>query len=226
MIDKRVESPAAALADLKDGATVMISGFGGAGVPVALIQALDASGVKDLDIVINAIRFLETHSPALFREKRVRKLTCSAFRGREKEPSNYERQWHAGELRIDLSPQGTFAERIRAGGAGIPAFYTPTAAGTQLDAGKEVREFGGRPCLLETALTADFALLRAAEADRFGNLRFHGSQANFGPAMATAARVAVVEVPRFSETPLPPEKIHLPGVYVDRIVHLSETGAA
>lgn len=224
MIDKRVESAAAALADLKDGAAVMISGFGGAGTPANLIRALDATGAKDLTIIINSLRFLEGQAPAMFADRRVVKGVCSAFRSRGKEPSHYERQWQAGDLEIDLAPQGSFAERIRAGGAGIPAFFTPTAAGTELAEGKEAREFGGRPCILETALTADYAILRAAEADRFGNLRFRGSQSNFGPAMATASRIAVAEVAAFRETPLEPEEIGLSGVFVQRVVHLPDTG--
>ena len=224
MIDKRVESAAAALAGIEDGASVMISGFGGAGVPANLIRELSRTGVRDLSVVTNSMRFIEGNAPEMLAEKRVVKCVCSAFRGRGKEPSNYELQWQAGELEIELSPQGTLAERIRAGGAGVPAFFTPTAAGLEVSAGKETREFDGRPCVLETALTADYAILRAALADRFGNLWFRGSQANFGPAMATASRIAIVEVAEFSEEPLPPEKIHLPGVYVDRVVVLPDPG--
>lgn len=224
MIDKRVDSAAAAVADLKDGASVMVSGFGGAGTPPNLIRALDATGAKDLTVIINSLRFLEGVAPALFADRRISKGVCSAFRGRGREPSHYERQWQAGDLEIDLAPQGSFAERIRAGGAGIPAFYTPTAAGTQLAEGKEAREFNGRPCILETALTADFAFVRAAEADRFGNLRFRGSQANFGPAMATASKIAIAEVASFRDTPLEPEEIGLSGVFVQRIVLLPDTG--
>ena len=160
----------------------------------------------------------------MFADKRVIKGVCSAFRGRGKEPSHYERQWQAGELEVDLAPQGTFAERIRAGGAGIPAFYTPTAAGLELTEGKEIREFNGRPAALETALTADYVLLGAAEADRMGNLRFRGSQANFGTAMAMAARIAIAETPLFSETLLAPEAIGLSGVFVKRILHTGDMG--
>ncbi len=225
MIDKRVDSAAAALADLPDGASIMISGFGGPGVPANLIRALDATGARNLTLITNSLRFIEGQAPRMLEDKRVVKAVCSAFRGRGETPSAYELQWQAGELEIDLSPQGTLAERIRAGGAGIPAFFTPTAAGVQLGEGKETREFNGRPCVLETALTADYAILRAAEADRFGNLRFRGSQANFGPAMATAARIAIVEVQHFSETPLAPEQIGLSGVYVQRVIHLPDTGA-
>lgn len=224
MIDKRVADAAASIEDLEDGATLMISGFGGAGAPVNMMRAIEASSARDLRVVINSLRFLEGQAPALFEDRRVAHVVCSAFRGRGKEPSLYERQWQAGELEIELAPQGSFAERIRAGGAGIPAFFSPTAADLALSAGKEVREFDGRPAVLETALTADFAFLRADVADRMGNLKFHGSQANFGPAMATASKIAVAEVRRFSEELLPPEDIHLAGVYVDRIVLAPETG--
>jgi 3-oxoadipate CoA-transferase alpha subunit len=224
MIDKRVSSVDEAIHGLFDGATLMVSGFGGAGVPVELIKALDRSKITDLNIVINAVRFLEMHAPGLFQDHRVKSLVCSAFRGRDRDPSHYERQWQAGELAIDLSPQGSFSERIRAGGAGIPAFFTPTAAGTQLAEGKEVREFDGRQCILETAIKGDFAFLRAAEADRFGNLRFRGTQSNFGPIMAMASKVAVAEVASFSDKPLEADQIHLSGVFIDRILVASETG--
>lgn len=224
MIDKRVESVEAALADINDGASVMISGFGGAGTPANLMRGLDACGAKDLTVIVNSLRFLEGQAPGLFADKRVKKAVCTAARGRGKTPSDYELQWQAGELDIDMCPQGTFAERIRAGGAGIPAFFTPTAAGVELGDGKEMRDFNGRPCVLETALTADFAFMRGAEADRFGNVRFRGSQANFGMAMAPASKVAIVEVQSFSETPLAPDAISLPGVYVQRIVLVPGTG--
>lgn len=224
MIDKRVESAALALADLGDGAAVMISGFGGAGAPVNLMRAMAAGSARDLVIIINSLRYLEGQAPRLFEDRRIVRAVASAFRGRGREPSAYELQWQAGELEIELSPQGTFAERIRAGGAGIPAFFSPTAAGLELTAAKETRVFDGRPAVLETALTADFAMLRADVADRMGNLSFCGSQANFGPAMAAAAQTAVVEVRRFSEVLLAPEEIDLAGVYVDRVVLAPETG--
>jgi len=224
LIDKRVTSALAAVADVQNGATIMISGFGGAGSPVNLMRALEAGSAGGLTVIINSLRFLEGQAPALFDDHRIVSAICSAFRGRGKEPSAYELQWQAGDLEIELSPQGTFAERIRAGGAGIPAFYSPTAAGIALGEGKEVREFNGRPAVLETALIADFAFLRAAEADRMGNVRFHGTQANFGPAMAAAAKVTIIEVAQFSDTVLTPDLIDLPGVYVNRVVIAPETG--
>ena len=224
MIQKRWRSSAEALADVPDGASLMISGFGGAGAPVNLMRALEAGTAKNLTVIMNSLRFLEGQAPKLFEDRRIVGAVCSAFRGRGKEPSLYERQWQAGELQIELSPQGSFSERVRAGGAGVPAFYTPTAAGSELAAGKEARDFDGRPCVLETALVADFALLRAAEADRMGNVRFKGSQGNFGPQMAAAAKVAIVEAAEISEDLLPPDRIHLTGVYVDRVVLEPTTG--
>ncbi|MGZ0187459.1 MAG: CoA transferase subunit A [Alphaproteobacteria bacterium] len=224
MIDKRVPSALAAVADVQNGATIMMAGFGGAGAPVVLMRALEAGSARDLTIIMNSLRALEGEAPAMFEDRRVVSAICSAFRGRGKGPSAYELQWQAGELEVELSPQGTFAERIRAGGAGIPAFYSPTAAGITLSDGKEVRDFNGRPAVLETALTADFTFLRAAEVDRMGNVRFHGSQANFGPAMATAAKVTIVETAEFSETVLTPDRIDLPGVYVNRVVVAPKTG--
>lgn len=223
MIDKRCDIEHA-LDGLADGQTIMISGFGGAGSPSNLIRKLGATSASDLTVIVNSLRFLEGAAPQMFEDRRIVRGICSAFRGRGKEPSLYEQQWQAGELEIELSPQGSFAERIRAGGAGIPAFYAFTAAGLALSADKETAVFDGRTAVLETALVGDFALLRAAEADRMGNLRFDGSMANFGPAMATASKTAVVEVKSFSEDLLAPERIHLPGIYVDRIVLAPETG--
>ena len=224
MIDKRVPDLAAALAGVEDGMTLMISGFGGSGAPVNLMRQLAAMSATNLTVVMNSLRFLEGQAPSLFEDARIARAICSAFRGRGRDPSLYERQWQAGDLEIELVPQGTFSERVRAGGAGIPAFFTPTAAGLELAAGRETRDFGGRLCVLETALSGDFALLRAAEADRMGNLRFRGSQANFGPGMATACKVAVAEVAAFSDDLLPPDQIGLSGVYIDRVVLAPETG--
>ncbi|NKB54898.1 MAG: 3-oxoacid CoA-transferase subunit A [Alphaproteobacteria bacterium] len=217
-MDKRIENIAAALDGITDGASVMISGFGGAGLPVVLIRALEAASVDNLTLILNSLRFIETYAPGLFADKRVRKTVSSAARGRGKESSEYELQLEQGTLELELVPQGTFAERMRAGGAGIPAFYTPTGFGTKLTEGKETREFNGRQCVLETALTADFALMRADVADRWGNVSFRGTQANFGPAMAMASRVAVVEVERVLDEPLPPNAIDIPGIFTQRII--------
>jgi 3-oxoadipate CoA-transferase, alpha subunit len=222
MIDKRVTTMQAALAGLQDGASLMLSGFGGAGFPVALLRGVEATGVRELTLIMNTLRLAQTWAPALFDERRVRRAVCSAARARDEELTSFEKQYLAGELAVEIVPQGTFSERVRAGGAGIPAFYTPAGYGTRLAEGKEVREFDGRPYLLETALTADFALLRAHAADRWGNVVFRGSQANFGPGMAAAARVTVVEVEEISEAPLDPHRIDIPGVYVQRVIRLPD----
>ncbi len=218
MIDKRVETTEEAMAGIADGASVMISGFGGAGLPVVLIKALEAASVGNLTLILNSLRFIETYAPRLFSEQRVSKAISSAARGRGRDSSEYELQLEKGLLELELVPQGTFAERMRAGGSGIPAFYTPTGAGTKLTEGKEARDFDGRPCILETAIRADFALMRGSVADRWGNVSFRGTQSNFGPVMAMAADIAVVEVDEVSEEPLPPNSIDIPGIFVQRIL--------
>ena len=222
MIDKRVETVEQALDGLVDGCSVMVNGFGGAGVPVALIRAIEAKGVRDLTLILNTIRFVDGFAPKMFAERRVRKVVTTAARSRSKEPSNYELQLERGELEIELTPQGTLAERMRAGGAGIPAFYTATGFGTKVAEGKEVRVFDGRPYLMETGLTADFAILRARHVDRWGNIIFHGSEGNFGLAMAMASKIAVVETGTVSDDPLPPTRVHVPGIFVQRVVELPD----
>jgi 3-oxoacid CoA-transferase A subunit len=218
MIDKRITEAGQAFDGLKDGATVMVSGFGGAGLPVVLIRALEAAPVGKLTLILNSLRFIETYAPRLFTERRVVKTVSSAARSRGKGTAVYEYQVEEGFLEAEIVPQGTLAERIRAGGAGIPAFFTPTGAGTKLTEGKEVREYDGRPCVLETALTADFAIMRATIADRWGNVAFVGTQSNFGPAMATAAKVTVIEVDEISDEPLPPQRIDIPGIFTQRVI--------
>jgi 3-oxoacid CoA-transferase A subunit len=217
-IDKRVNSAAEALADVTDGATVLISGFGGAGFPNVLIRALREAGPKDLTLIVNSAthRYSLTHE--LIEAGLVRKVVCSAARGHGKELSAFERLWVAGKIELVCLPQGTFAESIRAGGAGIAAYYTPTGLGTQLAAGKEVRRFGDRDYVLEQALRGDLALLRADTADRYGNLTFRYAQSNFGPAMATAADLAVAEVRTVHGEPIPHDRVQLPGIYVDRVL--------
>ena len=165
---------------------------------------------------------LHTYAPGLFGERRIRSAICSVARSRGRDSAPYEQQAFEGDLDVEIVPQGTFAERIRAGGAGIPAFFTPTGFGTALTQGKESREFQGKVCVLEHAITADFALVRAHVADHFGNVVFRGSQANFGPAMAAAARTTVVEVSRVSDVPLDPHRIDVPGIYVDRVIALPD----
>ncbi len=216
-IDKRVASAAEALAGIEDGATVMISGFGGAGFANVLIRALREQGARDLTLVANSATHPLSRTHELIENGQVRKVICTASRGRGKELSALEQLMKAGRIEVVCLPQGTFAEAIRAGGAGIPAFYTPAGFGTDLARGKETRRFGERDYVLEEAITADVALLRAARADRFGNLAFRGTQANFGPMMATAAKLAVVEAARAQTEAIPPEQVQLPGVYVDRV---------
>ncbi len=217
-IDKRIASAAEALADVADGAIVLIGGFGGAGFPNVLIRALCARAPKDLTLVVNSAthRYSTTHE--LIEAGLVRKVIASAARGHEKEMSAFERLWTAGRIELECVPQGTFTERIRAGGAGIPAFYTPTGFGTALAEGKETRRFAGRDCVLETAIRGDLALIRADLADRFGNLTFRYAQMNFGPAMASAARLTIAEVRALSPEPIPPAGVQLPGLFVDRVV--------
>jgi 3-oxoacid CoA-transferase A subunit len=217
-IDKRSASPADALADVADGATVLISGFGGAGFPNVLIRALRDRAPKNLTLVVNSAthRYSLTHE--LIEAGLVRKVICTAARGHSKEPSAFERLWVDGRIELECVPQGTFAERIRAGGAGIPAFYTPVGFGTELARGKEVRSFKGREYVLEQAITGDLALVRADEADRYGNLAFRYAQMNFGPVMMTAARLAVAEVRAVLDEPMPHDRVQLPGIYVDRVV--------
>ena len=217
-IDKRVQSAAEALDGVSDGATVFISGFGGAGFPNKLIHALRERGPKDLTIVVNSAthRYSLTHE--LIANDQVRKVICTAARGHDKEPSPFETRWMAGKIEMEMVPQGSFTERIRAGGAGIPAFYTPVGFGTELTKDKEIRRFGDRDYVMEEAITGDLALVRADTADRTGNLVFNYAQMNFGPVMATAARLAVAEVRTVSDDPLPHERVQLPGIYVDRVV--------
>ena len=221
-IDKRVGSAAEALADVGDEAIVLISGFGGAGFPNLLIRALRERAAKELTLVVNSAthRYSLTHE--LIEAGLVRKVVCSAARGHDKGLSAFERLWVEGKIELVCLPQGTFAEAIRAGGAGIPAFYTPVGFGTELTQGKEVRRFGDRDCVLEPAITGDLALIRADEADLYGNLTFRYAQMNFSPAMATAAKLVVAEVRAVSQDPIPHERVQLPGVYVDRIVTATE----
>src|SRR6476659_3175244 len=218
--DKRVRLEEA-LDGVSDGATVFITGFGGAGFPNKLIHALCERGPKDLTLVVNSAthRYSLTHE--LIAADLVRKVICTAARGHDKEPSAFETRWMVGKIELEMVPQGTFTERIRAGGAGIPAFYTPVGFGTELTQGKEVRRFGDRDYVMETAITADLALVRADTADRLGNLVFNYAQMNFGPAMASAAKLSVAEVRTISDDLLPRERIQLPGVYVDRVVPVS-----
>jgi 3-oxoacid CoA-transferase A subunit len=214
-VNKVVKSAAEAIADIGDGATLMLGGFGLCGIPENLILALREKGVKGLICISNNAGVDDWGIGLLLRTRQVKKM-ISSYVGENKE---FERQCLSGELEVELVPQGTLAERIRAGGAGVPAFFTPTGYGTDVALGKEVRWFDGRPCLLEQALKADFALVRAWRADRWGNLVFRKTARNFNPMMATAAKVTIAEVEELVELgALEPDGVHVPGNYVDRIV--------
>jgi 3-oxoadipate CoA-transferase, alpha subunit len=217
MIDKTVASPQAALADLRDGATIMIGGFGNAGMPAALIDALIAQGARNLTIVNNNAGNGDAGLAALIKAKRVRKILCSF--PRQADSWHFDALYRAGELELELVPQGTLAERIRAAGAGIGAFYTPTAYGTRLAEGKETRRIGGRDHVLEYPIHADYAIIKADRADRWGNLTYRKSARNFAPIMASAAKCTVVQVREIVELGgLDPETVVTPGIFVKRVV--------
>jgi len=219
VIDKLVASPQAAVADIPDGATIMLSGFGNAGMPVALIDALIAQGARELTIINNNAGNGDTGLAALMKAKRVRKITCSF--PRQPDSWHFDALYRAGEIELELVPQGTLAERIRAAGAGIGAFYTPTAYGTKLAEGKETRRIGDRDHVLEHPIHADYALVKADRADRWGNLVYRKTARNFGPIMAAAAKCTVVQVRETVELgALDPEAIVTPGIFVQRVVRV------
>lgn len=224
MISKVIESAAAAVADLEDGATIMIGGFGLAGLPVALVDAVIDQGARDLTIVCNNAGNGDTGLAALLKTKRVRKIICSY--PRQTDSYVFDALYRAGEIELEVVPQGNLVERIRAAGSGIGAFYTPTAAGTMLAAGKESRTFDGREFVLEYPIRADVALIKAYKGDRWGNLVYRKTARNFGPVMATAARCAVAQVEEIVELgALDPESIVTPGIFVTRVVAHRGTGA-
>jgi 3-oxoadipate CoA-transferase alpha subunit len=217
MINKIVDSPAAALAGLQDGATVLTSGFGGAGMPHELIDALIAQGAKDLTIVNNNAGNGETGLAALMKAGRVRKIICSF--PRQTDSHVFDALYRAGRIELELVPQGNLAERIRAAGAGVGAFFTPTGYGTELAKGKETRSIDGRPYVLEYPIRGDYALIKAERGDRWGNLVYRKAARNFGPIMASAAKCAVAQVYEIVELgALDPEVIVTPGIFVQRIV--------
>lgn len=224
MINKFCPSLAAAVADVHDGATVMISGFGGAGLPTDLIDALLEQGAKGLTIVSNNAGSKGAGISKLVAAGRVAKVICSF--PRQPGSNAFDDLYRAGKLALELVPQGTLAERIRAAGAGIGAFFTPTAAGTELAQGKETRVINGVEHLLEYPIPADFALIKADRADRWGNLVYRRTGRNFGPLMATAARCTVVQVNRFVELgEIDPETVVTPGIFVQRIALAPPTAA-
>ena len=214
-MDKTVASADAAVADIPDGATIMAGGFGLCGIPEKLIAALHRRGVKNLSLISNNCGIDGKGLGLLLDAGQVKKITAS-YVGENK---TFERLFLQGLLDVELCPQGTLAERIRAGGAGIPAFYTATGCGTKVAEGKEVRVWNGRPTILETALQADFALVKAWRGDRTGNLVYRKTTRNFNPMMATAARVTIAEVEDLvAPGALDPDHVHTPGIYVKRIV--------
>jgi len=224
MIDKTVPTPEAAVAGIADGSTVMVGGFATSGVPLALIDALLAQGARELTIVSNHAGSGDTGLAALIAAGRVRRIVCSF--PRHKESWAFDRLYHAGKLELELVPQGTLAERIRAAGAGVGAFYTPTAYGTELAKGKETRVIDGRPHVLEYALHGDVALVRADRGDRWGNLVYRKAGRNFGPIMASAARVTIAQVREIVPLgALDPEAIVTPGIFVKRVVRVADAGA-
>ena len=219
MINKQVASVAEALADVRDGATIMIGGFGEAGSPIELIHALIDQGARDLVVVSNNAGSGEVGLAALIKTGRVAKVVCSY--PRTANSTVFPELYHAGKLELELVPQGTLAERIRAGGAGIPAFYTPSAVGTPLAEGKETRTFDGREYLMELGLKADFAIIKGRAADTHGNVLYNKTARNFGPIMAMAAKTAVVQVEKVvAPGELDPETIVTPGVFVQRVVEV------
>jgi 3-oxoadipate CoA-transferase alpha subunit len=219
MINKIVQTMAEAMAGIRDGAVVLVGGFGSIGQPNALIEGLIEQGAKDLTVVANNSGVGYVGLAKLLDTGRVRKIVCSF--PRTADPVVFERLWREGKIELECVPQGTMAERMRAAGAGIPAFYTATAVGTKLAAGKEEREIHGRKYILEEALYGDVALVEAWEADRWGNLTFKSSARNFNPVMATAAQLTIVQSQHIVELgALDPEKIATPGIFVDRVLHV------
>ncbi|WP_242334071.1 MULTISPECIES: CoA transferase subunit A [unclassified Anaeromyxobacter] len=208
-----------ALAGIEDGATILAGGFGIVGIPERLIEGLRDKGVRELTVISNNCGVDDWGLGLLLRNRQIRKMVAS-YVGENKE---FERQLLARDIEVELVPQGTLAERIRAGGAGIPAFYTPAGVGTPLEEGREVRVFDGRPYLLERGLTADFALVKAWRADRLGNLVYRRTARNFNPVMATAGRVTVAEVEEVVDVGgFDPDQVHTPSVYVHRVLAAGE----
>jgi 3-oxoadipate CoA-transferase alpha subunit len=220
MINKIVGSVKEAVSTIYDGATVMIGGFGEAGSPIELIHALIDQGAKDLTVISNNTGSGHIGLAALIENKQVSKTICSYPRTANSKV--FPELYNAGKIELDLVPQGTLAERIRAGGAGIPAFYTPTSVNTPLAKGKEARIFNGRKYVLEYGLKADFALVKAETADRYGNLLYNATARNFGPIMCTASNVAIVQVRKIVVPgQIDPESVITPGIYVQKVVEIS-----
>ncbi len=219
-MDKVFSSLEEVIADIADGSTIMFGGFGVSGIPVTLIRALRQKGTRNITAINNSGggRQANVDLSSLVGNRQIKKLIAS-YPVYPWIPSPFEEQYSKGEVELEIVPQGTFAERIRAGGAGIAGFYTPTGVGTIVEKGKEKNSFNGKEYLLELALTADFALIKAYKADRMGNLTYRMTARNFNPVMATAAEITIVEVDEIVEAgELDPETIITPGIYVNRIV--------
>jgi 3-oxoadipate CoA-transferase alpha subunit len=219
VINKIVRDMAEAMEGVKDGSTVLVGGFGAAGQPDDLIEGLIEQGAKDLTIVANNAGTGRTGLARLMELGRVRKIICSFPRSAGSVV--FEELYKAGRLELEIVPQGTLAERMRAAGAGVPAFFTPTAAGTRLGQGKETREFNGRPHVMELALPGDMALVEAWEADRWGNLTYRRSGRNFNPVMAMAGKLTIVQAQNIVELgAIEGERVVTPGIFVDRVVNV------
>lgn len=219
MINKIVQSMADAMAGIKDGSTVLIGGFGAVGQPNQLIDGLIEQGATDLVAVANNAGVGHVGLARLMELGRVRKIICSF--PRSSDPVVFETLYKAGKIELEITPQGTLAERMRAAGAGVPAFFTATAYGTQLARGKETREIDGRMYVLEKAIKGDVALVEAWQADRWGNLTYKSSGRNFNPIMAMASELAIVQTQHVVELgDLDPDNIHTPGIFVDRVLHV------
>ncbi len=220
MINKIVKSATEAISSVFDGATVMISGFGEAGSPVELIHALVDQGAKDLTIVSNNAGSGHVGLAALIENRQVKKIICSF--PRTQISVVFPELYQAGEIELELVPQGTLAERIRAAGAGIPAFYTPATVNTPLEEGKEVRVFNGRKFVMEEAIQADFALVKCLSSDKYGNLLYNKTARNFGPIMCMAAKATIVQAKQVVELgSINPELVVTPGIFVDRVIEVT-----
>lgn len=217
--NKVVGSVQEALAPLRDGMTILVGGFGLSGNAEALIRGVVERGVRDLTLVSNNAGNLGKGLATWLKAGIISKVICSYIGNNQ----DLHTRMASGEVKVEITPQGTLVERMRAAGAGIPAFFTPTGAGTVVEEGKEVREIDGRRCLLERALPGDVALVRAAVCDRFGNLRFWRTARNFNPVMASAAKLSIVECDKLVDNGgIDPDDVHLPGIFVHRIVHVPE----
>ncbi|MCA1336021.1 3-oxoacid CoA-transferase subunit A [Pseudooceanicola marinus] len=220
-MDKRLPGLEEAVSGIKDGATVMIGGFGGSGNPIELIHALIDAGPKDLTVINNNAGNGKIGIAAMIDAGMVKKMICSF--PKSSDPRAFTDRYMAGEIELELVPQGTLAERIRAGGTGIPAFYTPASYGTELAEGKPTAEFDGKHYVQERWLKADFALIKAELADHFGNLTYRMAARNFSPLMAAAATTTIVQATKVVEPGgIDPEQVHTPGIFVDHVVEVAD----